>query len=90
MAILALNLEKLQVATYELQQAWIKWVMKINFDRCNVLTPCVYSIFTQGEHIENINNLVYLKMFIPYVNKDFERRMALAVPSKNIVLKLKV
>ena len=35
--LLALDYEKLQVATYELQQACSKLGMKINFDKCKVL-----------------------------------------------------
>ena len=36
-ALLTLDCEKLQTATDELQQACIKWDMKINFDKCKSL-----------------------------------------------------
>ena len=37
--LLTLDFDKLQVATLELQQSCLKWGMKINFDKCKVLTP---------------------------------------------------
>ena len=36
---LALDFEKLQEVTLQLQQACLKWGMEIDFDKCKVLTP---------------------------------------------------
>ena len=80
------NYEKLQVSMYELQQ---------------VLTPSVDNILIHGEHSQNANNFVYLESSIPKVNRDIEKRIALALSpfgrlgkflwsNENILLKLKI
>ena len=79
--LLTLDFEKLQEATLQLQQACLKWGMKINFDKCKVLTPSNSNIMIQGELLENVNNFVYLGSSVPSVTKDIERRIALALTS---------
>ena len=76
--LLALDFEKLQVATLELQQACLKWGMKINFDKCKVFTPSNDNIVIHGELLENVN-FIYLKSSVPDTTKDIERRIALAL-----------
>lgn len=63
LTILALDREKLQLSTYELQQAWMKWFMNINFDKYIVLTPSVDNILIQREYIENVSNLTRPRKF---------------------------
>ena len=62
--------------------------MNLNFDKCKVLTPSVHNILIQGEHIENINNFVYLGSSVPNVKKDVKGRIALALPSFSRLRKL--
>ena len=99
--LLALDFEKLQVATLELQQACLKWGMKINFDKCKVLTPSNDNIVIHGELLENVNNFIYLGSSVPDTTKDIERRIALALTAfgrlrksiwsnRDILLKLKL
>ena len=76
--LLALDFEKLQVATLELQQACLKWGMKISFDKCKVLTSPNDNIVIHGELLENINNFIYLGSSVLDTTKDIERRIALA------------
>ena len=98
---LTLDFDKLQVATLELQQSCLKWGMKINFDKCNVLTPSNDNILIQGELLENVSNFVYLGSSVSDTTKDIERRIALALTSfgrlrksiwsnRDILLKLKL
>ena len=54
---------------YNKQQVCIKWSMKINFDKSKVLTPFVDNILLQGEHIENVNNFIYLEVLCPMSKK---------------------
>ena len=77
--LLALDFKKLQVVILELQQACLKWGMKINFDKCKVLTPSNDNIVIHGELLENVNNFIYLGSSIPDTTKDIERRIALAL-----------
>ena len=63
LTLLALDREKLQLSTYELQQAWMKWFMNINFDKYIVLTPSVDNILIQREYIENVSNLTRPRKF---------------------------
>ena len=77
--LLPLDFEKLQVVILELQQACLKWGMKINFDKCKVLTPSNDNIVIHGELLENVNNFIYLGSSIPDTTKDIERRIALAL-----------
>ena len=77
--LLALDFEKLQVAILELQQACLKWGMKINFDKCKVLTLSNDNIVIHGELLENVNNFIYLGSSVPDTTKDIERRIALAL-----------
>ena len=79
MTLLALDFEKLQVAILELQQACLKWGMKINFDKCKVLTLSNDNIVIHGELLENVNNFIYLGSSVPDTTKDIERRIALAL-----------
>ena len=99
--LLTLDFEKLQEAILQLQQACLKWGMKINFDKCKVLTPSNSNIMIQGELLENVNNFVYLGSSVPNVTKDIERRIALALtlfgrlrkstwPNRDILLELKL
>ena len=99
--LLALDFDKLQVETLELQQSCLKWGMKINFDKCKVLTPSNDNILIQGELLENVNNFVYLGSSVPDTTKDIERRIALALTAfgrlrksiwsnRDILLKLKL
>ena len=99
--LLTLDFEKLQEATLQLQQACLKWGMKINFDKCKVLTPSNSNIMIQGELLENVNSFAYLGSSVPNVTKDIERRTALALTSfarlrksicsnRDILLKLKL
>ena len=78
---LTLDFEKLQEVTWQLQQACLKWGMKINFDKRKVLTPSNGNIMIQGELLENVSNFVYLGSSVPSVTKDIERRIALALAS---------
>ena len=75
--------------------------MKINFDKCKVLTPSNNNIIIQRELLENVNNFAYLGSFVPNVTKDIERRIALVLTSfgrlrksiwsnRDILLKLKL
>ena len=99
--LLTLDFEKLQEATLQLQQACLKWSMKINFGKCKVLTPSNSNIMIQGELLENVNNFVYLGSSVPNVTKDIGRRIALALTlfgrprksiwsNRDILLKLKL
>ena len=74
--------------------------MKINFDKCKVLTPSNSNIMIQRELLENVNNFVYLGSSVPNVTKNIERRIALGLTSfvrlrkpiwsnRDILLKLK-
>ena len=55
--------------------------MKINFDKCKVLTTSNSNIMIQRELLENVNNFLYLGSSVPNVTKDNERRTALALTS---------
>ena len=99
--LLTLDFEKLQVATLELQQACLKWGMKINFDKCKILTPPNDNIVIHGELLENVNNFIYLGSSVIDTTKDIERRIALALTAfgrlrksiwsnRDILLKLKL
>ena len=77
--LLTWDFEKLQVATLELQQACLKWGMKINFDKCKVLTPSIDNMVIHRELLENVNNFVYHGSSVPDTMKDIERRTDLAL-----------
>ena len=75
--------------------------MKINFDKCKVLTPSNDNIVIHGELLENVNNFIYLGSSVPDTTKDIERRIALALTAfgrlrksiwsnRDILLKLKL
>ena len=53
--------------------------MKINFDKCKVLTSSNDNIVIHGELLENVNNFIYLGSSVPDTTKDIERRIALAL-----------
>ena len=75
--------------------------MKINFDKCKVLTSSNDNIVIHGELLENVNNFIYLGSSVPDTTKDIERRIALALTAfgrlrksiwsnRDILLKLKL
>ena len=67
------------MASLELQQACLTWGMKINFDKCKVLTPSNDNMVIHGELLENVNNFVYHGSLVPDTMKDIERRTDLAL-----------
>ena len=76
--LFALKLEKLQEATTELQQACSKWGMKVNIDKCKVLTNKNDNILIEGKQLENVDSFVYLGSVVPNVSEDVDRRICLA------------
>ena len=75
--------------------------MKINIDKCKVLTSSQNHITIQGNDIDNINDFVFLGSSVPNVKTDIDRRIALASTAfgrlrnsvwnkRNISLKLKM
>ena len=99
--LLTIDFKKLQVTTLELQQACLKWGMKINFDKCKVLTSSNDNLVIHRELLKNVNNFVYLGSSVPDTTKDIERRIALALTAfsrlrksiwsnRDILLKLKL
>ena len=72
-------LEKLKFSMEELEQACEKWGLKINTDKCKIISPGYLSNIKIGSTIvELLEELVFLGSVVPNMADDVKGRIALA------------
>ena len=76
--LVAAVFEKLQLSTDQLQEACLKYGMKINVVKCNAITPNQEPITIEGNNIETVNNFTFLGSNVPGTTADVKRRISLA------------
>ena len=77
--LIATTLQKLQFSTEELEQACKKWGLKINADKCKIISPDQPSnIQIEGATVEQVDSFVFLGSVVPTTVFDVKRRIALA------------
>ena len=69
---------KLKLSTQELEIACMKWGLKINGDKCKIISPETEDIEINGEPVENVDSFVFLGSSITNTTDDVKRRIALA------------
>ena len=57
--------EKLQLATDQLQEPCKKYGMKINTDKCKVISNSHISIIIENENVENVEEFKFLGSIVP-------------------------
>ena len=76
--LLSAMFEKLQLSTTELEVACARWGMRINVDKCKVLSENDGQVYIAGAAVEKVNNFVFLGSVVPGTSGDVKRRVALA------------
>lgn len=79
--LLAAEIDKLQDMTTELEEACRKWGMRVNADKCKIISPEDRLIEIDGETIEHSDTFIYLGSVVPGTEEDVNRRIALAASS---------
>ena len=62
--------EKLQLSTTELEVACARWGMRINVDKCKVLSENDGQVYIAGAAVEKVNNFVFLGSVVPGTSGD--------------------
>ena len=81
MILISAIFDKLQLSTAELKNACTRWGMKINIDKCKVLSQNDRPIHIEGVTVENLENFVFLGSVVPDTGEDILRRTALTFTS---------
>ena len=76
--LIAAVFEKLQLATNQLQEACKKYGMKIDTDKCKVVSNSHTNITIENENVENVEEFKFLGSVIPNSSLDVKRRIAAA------------
>jgi hypothetical protein len=72
---------KLQLTTQELETACKKWGMKINADKCRIISTDDRIINIGGKDIDHVEEFVFLGSVVPGTSSDVCRRISLAAVS---------
>ena len=92
---------KLQLSTQELEIACKRWGMKINADKCKIITPENGNITIDRKNVNHVSEFVFLGSVVPGTSSDVCRRLSLAAAAfgrlkepiwskRNIPTKLKI
>ena len=65
MTLISAIFDKLQLSTAELENACARWGMKINVNKCKVLSQNDRPIRIEGAIVENVDNFVFLGSVVP-------------------------
>ena len=77
--LISVIFEKLKLSTQELETACQKWGLKINSDKCKVMTKEINeAIEVNNQTVEKVENFVFLGSVVPNTSDDVKRRIALA------------
>ena len=76
--LMSVIFEKLRLSTQELEAACQKWGLKINNNKCRIMTEYDDDIRIDGDEIQKVNEFVFLGSTLPGTTKDVIRRTALA------------
>ena len=63
---------------FELEVASARWGMRINVDKCKVLSENDGQVYIAGAAVEKVNDFVFLGSVVPGTSGDVKRRVALA------------
>ena len=69
---------KLRISSGELEEACIKWGMKINGGKCKVISTSTDIIKIDGKNVDHVEEFVFLGSVVPDTSADAMRRIALA------------
>ena len=70
--------ERLQLATDQLQEAFKKYGMKINTEKCKVISDSTTNLTIENEEIEILKGFKFLGSLVPNSSSDVKGRIALA------------
>ena len=70
--------DKLQISTNELDKACSKWGMKINPQKCKIMSADNRDITINGSPVDKVDDFVFLGSNAPSVEADVKRRTRLA------------
>ena len=76
--LIAAVFEKLQLSTDQLQQACLKYGMKINAGKCKAISINQRPIKVDGNDVETVNDFIFLGSNVPSTTVDVKRRISLA------------
>ena len=93
--------EKLKIATGELETSCKKWGMKVNPDKCKIISPDIGDIHIDGSIVGKVEKFTFLGSVVPESSSDVKRRIGLASSAfgrlkekiwsrKDISMKLKI
>ena len=71
-------MKKLQLATDQLQETCKNYGMKINTDKCNVISNSPINITIENENIEIVEEFKFLGSVVPNSSLDVKRRTSMA------------
>ena len=69
---------KLSISTGELEAACHKWGMKINPDKCKIITSDGGNIQINSENVKKVEEFTFLGSVVPGTSSDINRRIGLA------------
>jgi len=68
--------ELLQISTTQLEKACKRLEMKVNANKCKILTENVGNVQLDGESLEKVDSFVFLGSQVPNTSNDVKRRIA--------------
>ena len=71
--------EKLKISTQELEASCKKWGMKINLDKCKIISVDDSNILIDGEVVKKVKEFVFLESVVLGSAQDVNRRIRLAM-----------
>ena len=75
--LIAALFEKLQISTNQLQEACLKYGMKINVAKCKVISTNSQPISIDNFNVETVQDFVFLGSNVPSTSADVKRRITL-------------
>ena len=76
--LIAAVFEKLSISTEELINACNKWGMKVNDDKCKIISDSPLEIKITNEIVEKVKSFIFLGSVVPGSSDDIKRRIGLA------------
>jgi hypothetical protein len=76
--LIAAIFEKLSISTSELEASCKKWGMKVNPDKCRIISSSTDNIHIDNNVVQKVDEFTFLGSVIPGSSSDIKRRIGLA------------
>ena len=77
-SVISAVFNKLKISSGELEEAYKKWGMKINREKCKIISTSLDSIGIDGRDVHHVQEFVFLGSVVPDTSADIMRTIAFA------------